>query len=137
MLAATPIADTHLENWPDGIDASLTFAVLLAMFSLPLLGYVAMVVDFRRYLRSLRRALVVVSQNIPAVPYWALLQRPACMRALGLEMPCTEAEVLAAYRERAKEMHPDRGGDLDQFLKLQQCFEQAMQLVQTYQEKQP
>ncbi len=124
-FAASPIP-----NWPDGIDASLTVCVLAVMFGIPLLGYVAMVVDFRRYLRSLRRALVVVSGVMPVIPYWALLKRPACLRALDLELPCTEEEVLAAYRERAKSLHPDRGGDLQEFLRLQKYFEQAIQLVQ-------
>ncbi len=120
-------------QWPDGIDASLTVTVLALMFGIPLLGYVAMVIDFRRYLRSLRRALVVVSQAMPVVPYWALMQRPACLRALGLELPVTEEEVLAAYREQAKSMHPDRGGDLQEFLRLQKHFEQAMHIAQRQQ----
>ena len=124
FLATTP------SEWPDGIDASLTVAALTIMFGIPLLGYMAMVVDFRRYLRSLRRALVVVSGVLPVVPYWALLQRPNCLRALGLELPCTEEEVLAAYREQAKSLHPDRGGNLQEFLRLQKYYEQAMQLVQ-------
>ncbi len=88
-----------------------------------------MVLDFRRYLRSLRRALVVVSNVVFTVPYWALFERPACLRALDLKMPCTEAEVLAAYREKAKTLHPDRGGDLQQFLRLQKNFDQALTLV--------
>jgi hypothetical protein len=73
--------------------------------------------------------LVVVSQVAPVVPYWALLQRPTCLRTFDLQLPCTEAEVLAAYRERAKTMHPDRGGDLQQFLRLQKHFEAALKLV--------
>lgn len=121
-------AKSALDGWPDEIDASLTIVVLAVMFGIPLLGYVAMVVDFRRYLRSLRRALVVVSGVLPTIPYWSLLQQPACLRALGLELPCTEAEVLAAYRERAKSLHPDRGGDLQEFLRLQKYFEQALRL---------
>ncbi len=132
MIVVPPqffLAATALAEWPDGIDASLTVGVLAVMFGIPLLGYVAMVVDFRRYLRSLRRALVVVSGVMPVLPYWSLLQRPACLRALDLDLPCTEEEVLAAYRERAKSLHPDRGGDLQEFLRLQKYFEQALQLV--------
>jgi hypothetical protein len=126
-------AEAASPQWPDGIDASLTVTVLAVMFGIPLLGYVAMVIDFRRYLRSLRRALVVVSQAMPVVPYWALIQRPACLRALGLELPITEEDVLAAYREQAKTMHPDRGGDLQEFLRLQKHFEQAMHIAQRQQ----
>jgi hypothetical protein len=115
--------------WPDGIDTSLVIICLVVMLGVPLLGYVLMVIDFRRWLRSLRRALIVVQQYVWDVPYWAAAQRPACLQALDLELPCTEEEVLASYRELAKTMHPDRGGDLQQFLRLQKHFEQAMKLV--------
>lgn len=124
-----PFATMPATDWPDDIDASLTVFYLTLFFGLPLLGYVAMVIDFRRYLRSLRRALVVVSQSMPTMPYWALLQRPTCLQAFGLELPCTEAELLAAYRERAKSLHPDHGGDLEQFLRLQRHFDEALILV--------
>jgi hypothetical protein len=122
-------AEATEPSWPDGLDASVTVIYLSLLLGIPALGYVFMVVDFRRYLRSLRRALVVVSQAVPVIPYWSLLQRPACLRTFGLELPCTEEEVLAAYRELAKTAHPDRGGDLQQFLQLQKHFEQALALV--------
>jgi hypothetical protein len=115
--------------WPDGIDASLTVVCLVVMLGVPFLGYVLMVIDFRRWLRSLRRALMVVQQYVWDVPYWAHSQSPACLQALELELPCTEEDVLAAYREMAKTLHPDRGGDLQQFLRLQKHFEHAMKLV--------
>ena len=102
---------------------------LLVAVGLPALGYVFMVLDFRRYLRSLRRALVVVTQVVPRTPYWALRSRPTCLKVLGLELPCSEQDVLVAYRELAKAKHPDRGGDLDEFLRLQKYFEQARELV--------
>jgi hypothetical protein len=123
------LAESLATDWPDGVDASVTVFYLAILFGVPLLGYVFMVIDFRSYLRSLRRALVVVSQAVPVAPYWSLLQRPACLRSFDLSLPCTEEEVLAAYREQAKAMHPDRGGDLHQFLQLQKHFEQALALV--------
>lgn len=127
VLIAEAMAD---KPWPDGIDATLTAGYLALIFGLPLLGYVFMVLDFRRYLRSLRRALVYVGQVVQATPYWALRERPpVCLTALDLRPPCSEAEVLAAYRERVKTLHPDRGGDRQEFLRLQQHFEQAMQLL--------
>ena len=93
--------------------------------------------DFRRYLRSLRRALVTVARAAPAIPTWALRQRPGsakgpgCLKALDLSLPCSEAEVLAAYRDMAKTLHPDRGGNLQKFLQLQRNFEQALRLVRS------
>ena len=118
-------------RWPDGVDSALIVSYLILIIALPLMGYVFMALDIRRYLRSLRRALVKVTRVIPTTPAWALRQRPTCLQSLGLKLPCTEAEVLAAYREKAKTLHPDRGGDLQQFLHLQQQFEQALQLVRS------
>jgi hypothetical protein len=115
--------------WPHGIDTSLIVVCLVVMLGVPFLGYVLMVIDFRRWLRSLRRALMVVQQYVWDVPYWAAAQQPACLQALDLELPCTEEDVLSAYRELAKTLHPDRGGDLQQFLRLQKHFEQALKLA--------
>ncbi len=130
FAASPPIAESYLTRWPDGVDASIIIVCLTIMFGIPILGYVFMVIDFRRYLRSLRRALMVVAQYVPELPYWAVLaRRPACLQALNLALPCTEEEVLAAYREQAKTLHPDRGGDLQQFLLLQKHFEQALRLA--------
>ncbi len=130
--ASNPAASLFAEQaapWPDDYDRALTMVYLVVIFGLPLLGYVFMVLDFRRYLRSLRRALVLVAQAVPVAPYWALRSRPVCLKNLGLALPCTEEEVMTAYRELAKELHPDRGGDLDQFLRLQRHLEQALKLV--------
>ena len=121
--------NTTLTSWPDGIDRLITIGYVSLIVAIPLLGYVFMYLDFRRYLRSLRRALMVVTQVASVTPYWALRERPSCLKALGLQLPCDEQEVIAAYRELAKSMHPDRGGDLQQFLRLQKHFEQALQLV--------
>jgi len=113
----------------DGYDRTILAVYLAVIIGIPLSGYVFMFLDFKRYLRSLRRALVRVSQAMPVTPYWALRSRPVCLKVLGLELPATEEEVMTAYRELAKEMHPDRGGELDQFLRLQRYFEQALLLV--------
>lgn len=116
--------------WPDGPDWLLTFVYLALILGLPLLGYMIMYLDFRRYLRSLRRALVFVARSVQSsVPYWALQERPGCLAAFDLTLPCTEEDVMAAYREKVKELHPDRGGDLQDFLRLQKQFEQALHLV--------
>jgi hypothetical protein len=125
-------AGAVVSPWPDAVDRAALTAYLLVAFGVPALGYVFMVVDFRRYLRSLRRAVVVVASAARgAAPYWAVRDRPPCLQALSLDLPCSEEAVLAAYRQRVKDLHPDRGGDLHQFLRLQQHFEQAMHLARS------
>ncbi len=116
-------------SWPDGIDWTVTAAYLATAFGLAALGYVCMVLDVRAYLRSLRRALVLVSRYRVELPDWVRRDTPRCILALGLTMPCTAEDVLAAYRRKVKRLHPDRGGDRREFLRLQAHFEQAMALV--------
>ena len=118
-----------MKSWPDGVDASLTLLFLAVAIGVPLAGYVLMALDFRAYLQSLRRAIAVVAQAMPATPYWALRDRPPCLITLDLFPPITEVEVMLAYRERVKQLHPDRGGDLRKFLQLQRHFEQALHLA--------
>jgi len=115
------------------LDPALLAFYLFVVLSAPALGYVFMVLDIRRYLRSLRRAMVAIGHYaVSGTPTWALADRPPCLQALGLELPCSEESVLAAYRRQVKELHPDRGGDLQQFLKLQKHFEQALALARSH-----
>jgi hypothetical protein len=118
-----------IRHWPDGIDGSVTAAYLALAFGLAAAGYVCMVLDIRAYLRSLRRALVLISHYRPELPEWVRRDTPQCILALGLTLPCTTDDVLAAYRRKVKRLHPDRGGDRREFLRLQAHFEQALALV--------
>jgi hypothetical protein len=124
FLAASP-------SWPDTIDGSLTVGYLALAFGLAILGYVCMVLDVRAYLRSLRRALVVISNYRPELPEWVRRDTPRCILALGLTLPCTVDDVLVAYRRKVKKLHPDRGGNRREFLRLQAHFEQAMALLES------
>ena len=127
-VAHHPIA-VFAGTWPDAVDTPMLAIFFAVVFGLPGLGYVCLVLDIRRYLRSLRRALVVVARIPTKTHYWALKFRPPCLVALGLDAHSTEQQVMAAYRERVKALHPDRGGDLREFLVLQKHFEQALHLV--------
>ena len=42
---------------------------------------------------------------------------------LGIERDADDNQVKAAYRKAAKGMHPDSGGDVDQFARLQTCYD--------------
>jgi len=44
-------------------------------------------------------------------------------RRLGLEAGADESEVQRAYREKVKEVHPDRGGDEETFRKVNEAYE--------------
>jgi hypothetical protein len=121
------LADT---SWPDAFDGSVTFGYLALVFGLCALGYACMVLDIRAYLRSLRRALVLVSNYRPDLPEWVRKSTPRCILAFGLTMPCTADDVRAAYRRKVKQLHPDLGGDRREFLRLQAHFEQAMEFLE-------
>jgi hypothetical protein len=126
MFAAT---DTLVHDWPDGFDWFVTVAYLALIVGVIVAGYACMVLDIRAYLRSLRRALVLITHYRMELPDWVRRDKPRCIEALGLTLPCTTDEVLSAYRTKVKDVHPDRGGDSREFLRLQQHFEQAMALA--------
>jgi hypothetical protein len=119
------------DPWPNTLDAALTIAFIAVVVAVPLAGYVFMALDFRAYLRSLKRGLAVIVRGIPFVnvPDWAREHTPRAVAALGLRMPCTENDLMRAYRRRVKTMHPDHGGDQQRFLRLQADFEEALNLV--------
>ena len=55
--------------------------------------------------------------------------RPDFMVTLGLAPPYTLDDVTQAYLEKAKQLHPDRGGSPDEFNVLQEAFERAQAYV--------
>ena len=55
--------------------------------------------------------------------------RPDFMVTLGLAPPYVLDDVKQAYRDRARETHPDRGGSLEAFNAVQEAFERAQEYV--------
>lgn len=51
-----------------------------------------------------------------------------CFAELGLRPGATHAEVKAAFRAKAKVLHPDQGGDAELFRRLQAAYSQAIAL---------
>jgi hypothetical protein len=45
---------------------------------------------------------------------------------LGLAWPATADEIRSAYREKAKALHPDAGGNAEEFVALQRAYEWAL-----------
>jgi len=58
----------------------------------------------------------------------ATVERPDFMVTLNLLPPYLPEDVKQAYLELVQKTHPDKGGSIEQFLKIQQAYEQA----QTY-----
>jgi hypothetical protein len=124
-------AATSNQLWPDEIDWTVMAVYGMLIFGIVIGAFVSMSLHVRDYLRSLRRALVVISRYRLDLPEWIRRDRPRCIEALGLKLPCTTEDVLSAYRRKVKLLHPDRGGDCRDFLQLQEHFDQAMSLVTT------
>ena len=53
--------------------------------------------------------------------------RPDYMIELGLAPPYTQEDVMQAYYTKAKKVHPDHGGTVEEFRALQEAFEKAKQ----------
>jgi hypothetical protein len=52
-------------------------------------------------------------------------ERLEFLTVLGLAPPVTEADVMQAYLIKARTAHPDQGGSVEEFKRLQEAFEAA------------
>ena len=55
---------------------------------------------------------------------------PAAFKVLGLRAPCTTEEIKAAYRRRAMEVHPDRGGTPADFQAVEAAYRRLLREAQ-------
>ncbi|WP_252850908.1 hypothetical protein [Aeoliella straminimaris] len=123
------------DTWPNNFDMLVLLGYVALVVGVPAAGLSLLVIDIRAHYRRLKGALVVVSNYVRYMPSWVAdeAQRrkrvPPCLAVFGLKLPCTEAELLKAYREMVKERHPDLGGDMAEFLQLQRFFEEARSLI--------
>jgi len=54
---------------------------------------------------------------------------PGALDRLGLDEDATPGEVKTAFRQRSKEMHPDKGGDKEEFVELHEQYQKALEFV--------
>ncbi|MEW6608248.1 MAG: J domain-containing protein [bacterium] len=53
-------------------------------------------------------------------------------RILGLGEDATISEIKGAYHEKAKELHPDKGGEDEQMKRLNEAYKLIMSYCSTY-----
>ncbi len=53
--------------------------------------------------------------------------RAEFLETLGLSLPISEEDVQQAFLERVKSVHPDRGGTVEEFRRLERAYKQALQ----------
>jgi hypothetical protein len=63
--------------------------------------------------------------------------RASIWTTLGVSPAVTQAELKRAFRARALERHPDRGGTADAFRELQRAFEEAQRRLARPRKKKP
>ncbi|QDU58627.1 hypothetical protein Pan181_48660 [Aeoliella mucimassa] len=130
MLLADGWPSTPADYWTLGV-------YVLVVVGVPLVGFILMVSDVRAHYRRLKRALVLVSNYTVQIPAWVAHESrrrqrtPKCLAAFDLKLPCSESDLLHAYRQRVKNEHPDLGGDRNAFLRLQRDFEEARTLLES------
>jgi hypothetical protein len=56
-------------------------------------------------------------------------ERTECWTILGLKPNASRAEIDRAWRALAMKHHPDRGGDIEEFKRLQRAFELAVEIL--------
>lgn len=110
---------------PDTFDWVVTIGFVVFVSLAIIAGIFFSLVDLQACYRAWRKVLIVMRDYLPSIPRWAKHRTPHCLLVFNLKLPCTQTQLLQAYRQLVKTMHPDVGGDLQQFMKLQSEFEQA------------
>ena len=57
------------------------------------------------------------------------MARPECFVVLGVQADATEADVKRAFKSIVKKVHPDAGGDPEEFKAVYAAYERAMAMV--------
>lgn len=76
-----------------------------------------------RFLEELRKALTDSAPGPGGKPRQYEADEEMCYQLLGLTPSATQAEIREAYRRKAKQHHPDKGGDPDMMRALTEAYQ--------------
>lgn len=54
---------------------------------------------------------------------------PECFKYFGFNSIPSEDELKSTYRKMAKNMHPDKGGDPDEFVRMNRIYDEAVSII--------
>ncbi len=76
-----------------------------------------------RFLEEFRKALTGSVRESGGKPGQYEADDEMCYQLLGLTPSATQAEIREAYRRKAKQHHPDKGGDPDMMRALTEAYQ--------------
>ena len=135
-------ADSRLREWRKKADSAYARGELTRFYWCEVSGY-----------RGEASCIIITNGGAVALkgPRWATLAEllnglcapaplptlpmPMCIFTLGavahmdLDWPCDQAAIKLAWKQAAKRLHPDAGGNPDVFILARRAYEDALQLV--------
>ncbi len=91
---------------PDTFDWVVTIGFGSFIFLAIIAGIFFSLVDLQACYRAWRKVLIVMRDYLPSIPRWAKHRTPHCLLVFNLKLPCTQTQLLQAYRQLVKTMHP-------------------------------
>ena len=62
-------------------------------------------------------------EDLPSDPVFNPIKRSNSHEILGVEVGSSKSEIKKAYREKVLETHPDKGGNNEEFIRIQEAYE--------------
>lgn len=75
------------------------------------------------------QVFVALTTMAIAHPRNTQVPQPPCLKHLGLTLPCTAEDVRVAFQKRVRHVHPDRGGEIEAFVRLRAAYHEALSLL--------
>lgn len=59
------------------------------------------------------------------------LELPSCFQVLGFdEIPENKDQLKARYRQLARVVHPDSGGNVEKFIRVRRAYEESIKYIE-------